>query len=289
LLIVNTKQQINEEGKIATLNRISDNLQKIGDENGIPTLYNDVAIAFLNAQSGLKGKVDHKLALLENSGLPQLEKQITDFLATCGAKTKANTLANRLKLIISDYQRNIRNEIKNIQGTQASILKDRTIEAKNGLRIRLNVRTKEEIRDYEEDLRLALENARDIESTVEVIRKKIGDIVRKDLMEERDRLAVYFDKIFINEISNIESNIDVDLSGTTFNSIEDPEGNFDLSKGSKAAVMAFKNTPPLPPIIIPTPIGPIPVPPIAPSNLPKTPLQKSRMTIVKQYQIAWYL
>jgi GTP-binding protein EngB required for normal cell division len=261
LLIVNTKQQIDEEGKAATLNRISDNLQKIGSENGITTLYNNVGISFVNAQSGLKGKLENKLALLENSGLPQLEKQITEFLAICGAKTKANTFANRLKLIINEYQSNIRNEIKNLHGTQASILKDRTIEAKNGLRIRLNAQIKEEIRDYEEDLRLALENAKYIESTIEVIRKKIGDIVREELIEERDKLAVYFDKIFTNEISNLESDIDIDISETTFNATDELGGSFDHMSGAKAAAFAFKNTPPLPPIVVPTPWGPVPLPP----------------------------
>jgi hypothetical protein len=213
MLIVNTKQKIDEEGKAEILNRVSDNLQQIGDENGISTLYNDVSITFVNAQSGLKGKLDNKLVLLENSGLPQLEKQITNFLATCGAKTKANTFANRLKLIIEKVQKAIVNEIKMMEKKSASMLREMTTENKNRLSIELNAKAQEIISCREPDLRDALKlDEQAVQQIIDQIIKEIEYNIHNETLSILQELAKYFTQNVDEPNVSIDSDINVDTN-----------------------------------------------------------------------------
>jgi hypothetical protein len=76
--------------------RLADNLRRAAAEAGIEDIETRAPIRLVNAASGLRARLENKSALLANSGLLELEADITELCETTGKAHMARTVCRRM-------------------------------------------------------------------------------------------------------------------------------------------------------------------------------------------------
>lgn len=101
LIVLNNKAGIEKNSieEIEQFNKVSINLNKIGDVKGIESIETKVSISMVNAKTALKAKLKNKKLLLANSNISQLENEIDRLLEKSGN----SEVVNALNIFISDY------------------------------------------------------------------------------------------------------------------------------------------------------------------------------------------
>jgi GTP-binding protein EngB required for normal cell division len=94
LVVLNNKKGIehDSEDAIAEMNKVNENLSKIGDRHGIEQIETKVEIAIVNAKRALQGKIKNKNLLIDKSSILELEDKIKRMLQTAGSLEVENAL-----------------------------------------------------------------------------------------------------------------------------------------------------------------------------------------------------
>lgn len=102
LIVLNNKAGIEHDSEDVTsqMNKVNENLSKIGDRNGIKNIEERVDISIVHAKRALKGKVENKNTLLNKSGIIELENNIKNMFEKSGVQE----VENGLKVYIEDFK-----------------------------------------------------------------------------------------------------------------------------------------------------------------------------------------
>lgn len=117
IIVLNNKSGIDLNSVEANqiLNKVSQNLIKIGDRNDIFKIENKVKVCMVNAKSALKSKLENKNIMLKKSNILVLEEMIDNCLINSGQKEIVNALNIYIKQFIENLISQIDNKIDNVQ------------------------------------------------------------------------------------------------------------------------------------------------------------------------------
>ena len=117
IIVINNKSGIDENSIEAReiIEKVSFNLQKIGDRNGIERIESKVNICMVNAKNALKAKLENKQILLKKSNINSLEEMIENYLDISRQEDVIKTLNGYIKDFVQNMISKIDNKIDNIQ------------------------------------------------------------------------------------------------------------------------------------------------------------------------------
>jgi GTP-binding protein EngB required for normal cell division len=243
LLIVNMKQTLSKQEQIEVGSRIAVHLERVSISHEKPE------VKFVNAKSALKGKLEDKNTLLKESGMLELEKQLTNFLKRCNSKTKANTYANRLKELVQNEITLLANEIAPLDIKNISTLTDLTNQTKRLIILKLKTLAISIPLDYRDELKKCLENGNNVEPIINKIfdEFKIESIESMSaeylILKEELEVQLKNDNVSMRAL-NKDYAIRNDLSIETIKA-ENQSTNFDIQKAIAFSLAALKTAPPV--------------------------------------------
>jgi len=117
VVILNNKNgtDINSIEARESIDKIGENLRRIGDRNNIEKIESKVKICMVNAKTALKGKLENKNIILKKSNILQLENMIEKLLEESGSKEVVNALNIYTQNFIDTTISIIDNKIDNIE------------------------------------------------------------------------------------------------------------------------------------------------------------------------------
>lgn len=117
IIVLNNKSGIDMNSVEATeiINKVSQNLTKIGDRHNINKIENKVQVCMVNAKSALRAKLETKNIMLKKSNILVLEEMIDNCLINSGQKEVVNALNIYIKQFIENLISQIDNKIDNVQ------------------------------------------------------------------------------------------------------------------------------------------------------------------------------
>lgn len=250
LLIVNMKQTLSKEDRLSVFSRISVHLNRIGEKNNLASFYEKPEVKFVNAKSALKGKLESKSVLLKDSGMPELEEQLTIFLGKCTAKTKANTYANRLKELVLNEKKSLQAEILPLDIKNISTLNDITSQTKKIIFENLKNLSQSVPIDYKSELGTCLENGNGVEAVINEIADKFEKAAIKIIDDEQSKLLEMLSmKSVDNDFSVGDGLIKNYAISDEFNHkkelAQSENVSFDFADAISKSLIAFETAPPV--------------------------------------------
>lgn len=117
IIVLNNKSGIDENSLEAreVIDKVSINLKKIGERNGIENIESKVDICMVNAKSALKAKLENKQIMLKKSNINLLEEMIENYFCISGQKEVINTLNLYINNFIQNLISKIDSKIDNIE------------------------------------------------------------------------------------------------------------------------------------------------------------------------------
>lgn len=117
IIVLNNKSGIDMKStdSLALINKVGENLRKIGDRNNIENIETKVSLCQVNAKSALKGKIENKNLILKKSNILYLENMIEDILDKAGTKEVINALNLYISNFINSVISKIDNKIDNVE------------------------------------------------------------------------------------------------------------------------------------------------------------------------------
>lgn len=117
IIVINNKSGIDENSLEAReiIDKVSINLKKIGERNGIDNIELKVDVCMVNAKSALKAKLENKQIMLKKSNIIFLEKMIENYFSISGQKEVINTLNSYINRFIENLISKIDSKIDNIE------------------------------------------------------------------------------------------------------------------------------------------------------------------------------
>jgi len=115
IIVLNNKSGINPNSveSIELINKVGENLRKVGDRHGIENIERKVSICMVNAKTALKGKIENKKLILKKSNIIKLEQMIENFLSEAGVNEVINALNLYIQKFIDSVIIKIDNKIDN--------------------------------------------------------------------------------------------------------------------------------------------------------------------------------
>lgn len=117
IIVLNNKSGIdpNSVETIELINKVGENLRKIGDRHGIEKIESKVSICMVNAKTALKGKLENKKLILKKSNILELEKMIEKLLSEAGSLEVINALNLYIQKFVDSVIEKIDNKIDNVE------------------------------------------------------------------------------------------------------------------------------------------------------------------------------
>lgn len=265
LIVLNNKKGIDINSSVADeeINKINAHLSKICDEVGIKEAEKKVKIVYVDAKTALDGKLENEDELIQSSNILLLESEIEKLLG----ESSGTNVKNALDRFIIEF---ILRTITNIDGKIDRPQEKLTQELLTYLE-KLKQKTESELKNMALESVAIITNslvekllAKENTSITPMIEKVIGEInesVNQKLESVKNEIR---SKIGTFESAMQRLSIDVsDMKSKNSNVTENSERMPDSdSSGTAVAVgTAVANFIP-PTLVIPTPLGPIPVKPV---------------------------
>jgi len=264
LIVLNNKSgtDMNSAEASTEIDKVNQHLSTVCDKHGIVKSEEKVSIAFVDALAALDGKIDSEQELIDESKIIELEKLIDDLLGSASA----TEVSNALNIYIHDYilhtisiiDLQIDNpEMKKTQEliTYLEKLKQRTlIELKDIGMQSASIATANFL-----ELMLAKDQnniSSMIKKTTEEISAKINQRISEiqaEIIEKVDKFKVEFEQLSLDT-----PNVSLDMDANTQSLPSLSEQNNKTT--AMAGAMLAQAIPPT--VVIPTPLGPIPVKPL---------------------------
>lgn len=117
IIVLNNKTGINPDSLEAkeAMDKVGENLTKVGDQNNIEKIETKVSICMVNAKTALKGKLGNKQLMLKKSNILQLENMIEKVLKESGSTEVINALNIYIQNFLDSIIAKIDNKIDNIE------------------------------------------------------------------------------------------------------------------------------------------------------------------------------
>lgn len=117
IIVLNNKSGIdpNSVEAIELINKVGENLRKIGDRHGIEKIESKVSLCMINAKTALKGKLENKKLILKKSNILELEKMIEKLLSEAGSVEVINALNLYIQKFVDSVIEKIDNKIDNVE------------------------------------------------------------------------------------------------------------------------------------------------------------------------------
>ena len=117
IIVLNNKSGIDENSLESreVIDKVSINLIKIGERNGIENIESKVDICMVNAKSALKAKLENKQIMLKKSNIIFLEEMIENYFSISGQKEVINALNIYINNFIQNLISKIYSKIDNIE------------------------------------------------------------------------------------------------------------------------------------------------------------------------------
>jgi hypothetical protein len=266
LIAMNNKSGIDMNSQDAQneIAKVNQHLSMICDEMGINKAEEKVKIAFVDAKTALEGKLEDEQELIDESKIEVFEKIMNTLLGEAGKDEVSNALNIYIESYINDTLSIIDSKIDNpeMKKTQELItylekIKQRTyVELKDIAMQSATIATGNLLELILERDKNSIENM--ITKTTKDISDKINQKiqqVQEELKQKIDQFKVEFEEIHIN-IENINLDIDKEIESIKEQKVNSSNNTAIASTGMTVAQM-------MPPtVIVPTPLGPIPVKPL---------------------------
>lgn len=102
-LVFNEKNPLGQEDFIRLKDQTRSRLQVLAADRGMSDVLQDIPIMRVNAARALKGKLSAQQGLVNNSGYPELETALNDFIGSINQNDINQRLANTLQTFLSDF------------------------------------------------------------------------------------------------------------------------------------------------------------------------------------------
>lgn len=102
-LVFNEKNPLSQEDFIRLKNQTRIRLQDFAAARGMSGVLQNIPIMRVNAMRALKGKLSGKMGLVENSGYPELEEALNDFIGGIDQSDVNQRLANTLLIFLVGF------------------------------------------------------------------------------------------------------------------------------------------------------------------------------------------
>lgn len=102
-LVFNEKNPLGQEDFIRLKDQTRSRLQTLAGERGMSGVLQDIPIMRVNAARALKGKLSGQRGLVDNSGYPELETALNDFINSIDQNDVNHRLANTLQTFLSNF------------------------------------------------------------------------------------------------------------------------------------------------------------------------------------------
>jgi len=205
IIILNNKSGIDMKSveSILLMNKVGENLRKIGDRNNIENIEDKVSIYQVNAKSALKGKIEHKNIILNKSNIIQLENKIENILEKAGQKEVITALNQYIVKFIDRIIKKIDIEIDNVEVQKTEELITFLEKFKKSSEIKLKNTVDNKMPTFIETLTTKIyKEDDDINSYIEVTIESIVSEIVKNIKFIEKELATKIDN-FVKEIDEL--------------------------------------------------------------------------------------
>ncbi|UCN00123.1 50S ribosome-binding GTPase [Sulfurimonas sp. SWIR-19] len=199
IIVLNNKSGIdmNSVESIRLIDKIGENLRKIGDRNKIDRIEDKVSLCQVNAKSALKAKLEHKNLILKKSNILLLEEMIENILEKAGSKEVINALNLYISNFINNVISKIDHKMDNIEVQKTEELITYLEKLKKSSEVKLKNAISSKMPTLEKTISSDILNGSDdiqshIEATIETINSEITNIVNyieKDLKVKVDEFT----------------------------------------------------------------------------------------------------
>ena len=266
LIAMNNKSGIDMDSIEAQneIDKVNQHLSTICDEIGIKEAEKRVSIAFVDAKTALEGKLENEQELIDESKIVEFEKMIDKLLGEAGKQEVENALQLYIGNYIQETLTVIDEKIDNpeIKKTQELItyfekMKQRIYVELKDLAIQtVSIATANLFELMLSGQKEEIEKM--IAKTIEEVNQKVKQKIEKIQDEMRTKInqfKIEFEQISANIPATIDTTIEQSMSYTK------SESGTSVAKMTGTTIATIGNIIP-PTVVIPTPLGPIPVKPI---------------------------
>jgi hypothetical protein len=221
IIVLNNKSGIDENSLESreVIDKVSINLSKIGDRNGIENIESKVNICVVNAKSALKAKLENKQIMLRKSNIIFLEEMIDNYFNISGQKEVINALNIYINHFVENLILKIDSKIDIIELKKVEELILYLDKLKKSSDIRIKNIVDKKVFSIVEDITSQILNGNCSEKSLkEYIEDSISDInnqvmqvvnkINMDLSTKIDEFSKEFEELHIDTINYKTSNND---------------------------------------------------------------------------------
>lgn len=266
LIAMNNKSGIDMDSMEAQneINKVNQHLSTICDEIGIKEAEKKVSIAFVDAKTALEGKLENEQELIEESKIEAFEKMIDKLLGEAGKQEVINALQIYMGTYVQGTLTLIDEKIDNPEIKKTQELITYFEKRKQKVYVELKDVAMQTVSIATANLfELMLSGQKEeIEKMIVKIMEEVNQKVKQKIEKVQDEMRskinqfkIEFEQISVNVPATIDTTIEESISYTNSES----GTNTTAMAGTTIAIIG--NIIP-PTVMIPTPLGPIPVKPV---------------------------
>lgn len=223
MVVINNKTGLEpgSANEYALIDKVRYNLQKAAQEKSISDILQAVPVVMVNAASALKAKLENKQNLLRKSMLPELEKQLLEFLRASNSSQVLRTLASELEKAATQGLENLTRQesegpLRDLSQIQGKLEREETL-----LRQELERSASHHARKAQTQMREILLKARDPQATEDAIAELIESMLPM-AQQDLERLLTESNNRIADFAQNMESDISSRPLGSFTQDFETP-------------------------------------------------------------------
>ena len=228
IIVLNNKSGINPHSveSIELINKVGENLRKIGDRKGIERIEDKVDVYMVNAKSALKGKLENKKLILKKSNILQLEEMIEKLLTESGSNEVINALNLYIQKFIDSVIEKINNKIDNCEVQKIE---------------ELITYLEKQKQDFQRKLENVVDRKMPIFTDTVTSMLLIEDITEEKLNNYRDEIVLQIEEEITNIFQQIKGNLEIKIDefSKEFNELNVDYEDIHISKNSNAKEDSF--------------------------------------------------
>ncbi|HHQ4779971.1 GTPase [Aeromonas veronii] len=204
-LVFNEKNPLGQEDFIRLKDQTRSRLQVLAADRGMSSILQDIPIMRVNAARALKGKLSGQQGLVNNSGYPELETALNDFIGSIDQNDVNQRLANTLQTFLSDFLAQLSNSSSSDMVRKYDELLKRLVKDQNNCRHKVSNqigRSSKQV--YERSKSAIRKDPSQCQPIIEQIYQEASSQVVLTLEDELNYLV----SSFRNEIEILESALD---------------------------------------------------------------------------------